>query len=193
MGLIGFYDYTVIVTYISLISAVAGILLTTQKNLNGAIVCLLVAGVCDAFDGAIARTKKNRTEEEKMFGIQLDSLCDVISFGVFPAVLCFYLGMNGTVGVVLLMVYCLCAVIRLAFFNVIEAERQKTETGSNKMYRGLPVTTISMVLPALYVCRNLMTEPVFVVVLHFIIGLTAFLFVLDFKVKKFQVTALFKG
>ena len=46
------------------------------------------------FDGKIARTKKNRTEDEKRFGIQIDSLCDVVCFGVFPIVLCYELGMT---------------------------------------------------------------------------------------------------
>ena len=184
---IGFYNYTVILTYISVISAIVGILQSSQRNFDGAILCLILSGICDAFDGMVARTKKNRTEEEKMFGIQIDSLCDVISFGVFPAILCFYLGLNGILGKILIICYCLCAVIRLGFFNVIEGKRQQVETGCNKAYRGLPVTSISMILPFLYLCRNFLSEFVFVGLLHIVIGLTAFLFILDFKVKKIQL------
>lgn len=89
---IGVYDYTVILTYLSLFSAVFGMICAVDGEFNTSIVCLLIAGICDAFDGTVARTKKDRTEDEKAFGIQLDSLCDVISFGVFPACLCHSMG-----------------------------------------------------------------------------------------------------
>ena len=84
----------------------------------------------------------------------------------------------------ILCVYCVCAVIRLAFFNVQEAKRQQVESGSNKYYRGLPVTTSALIFPAFYLLRSLLPGGVFVVVLHILRALTAFLFVLDFRVKK---------
>ena len=84
MKFIGFYDYTVILTYISLISAFVGMCMASRGRFTAAILCLMLSGLCDAFDGAVARSKKNRTEDEKANGIQLDSLCDVICFGVFP-------------------------------------------------------------------------------------------------------------
>lgn len=116
MRFIGFYDYTVILTYISLISSVLGMTRAIHGDYKFAIFCLAVSGICDAFDGRIARTKKNRTDDEKAFGVQLDSLCDVICFGIFPAIICYLLGVRGVLGVILVMFYCLCAVIRLAFF-----------------------------------------------------------------------------
>lgn len=184
---IGFYDYTVILTYASLVSAVIGTIQASKGSFSTAVVCLLVSGLCDAFDGTVARTKKNRTDDEKAFGIQLDSLCDVVSFGVFPAVLCYFMGVNGTLGILCMCAYCLCAVIRLAFFNVLESKRQQTEGGSNKYYRGLPVTSISILLPFVYVFRFILPQKVFITVLHFLLALVAFLFVLDFKVKKPQL------
>ena len=84
LRLIGFYDYTVILTYLSLISSVFGMTQAIHEDYKTAIFCLAFSGVCDAFDGRVARSKKNRTADEKSFGIQLDSLCDVIWFGVFP-------------------------------------------------------------------------------------------------------------
>ena len=78
MKLIGFYDYTVILTYLSLISAVGGIALVTSGHPILATFCLLFSGLCDMFDGKVARSKKNRTAEEKSFGIQIDSLTDVV-------------------------------------------------------------------------------------------------------------------
>ena len=192
LKLIGFYDYTVILTYLSLFSAVFSIVFASRGAFTAAILCLMMSGFCDAFDGAVARSKKNRTEDEKSFGIQLDSICDVISFGLTPALLCYFMGVDGIIGLLLVFLYSLCAVIRLAFFNVLEMNRQKTEGGSNKVYRGLPVTAISMIFPVVYLLHAIVPEAVFVVVLHIMLGVVAFLFVLDFSVKKLNWEKLLK-
>ena len=184
MRFIGFYDYTVILTYLSLVSAVMGMVFAHRGLFGGAMPCLFLSGFCDAFDGKVARTKKNRTDDEKAFGIQLESLCDVISFGAAPAFACYCMGMDTVIGVAILCAYCVCAVIRLAFFNVQEAKRQQVESGSNKYYRGLPVTTSAMIFPLFYLLRSVLPGKVFVVVLHALMAVTAFLFVLDFRVKK---------
>lgn len=92
--MIGFYDYTVVLTYISFTSSIIGIFCAVTGHPKWAVFCLALSGLCDMFDGKIARTKKNRTEDEKQFGIQIDSLCDVVCFGVFPIVLCYELGMR---------------------------------------------------------------------------------------------------
>ena len=186
MKLIGFYDYTVILTYASLLSAVIGMTQAWAGRFNLAVVCLLLSGLCDAFDGTVARTKKDRTEDEKSFGIQLDSLCDAVSFGVFPALLCYRLGVDGIAGVTILFVYCLCGIIRLAFFNVQEIKRQQTEDGCSKSYRGLPITSSSIILPVVYCLRFLLSKRAFAMVLHAVMAVMAFLFVLDFSVPKYD-------
>ena len=184
MRLIGFYDYTVILTYMSLVSAVLGMTFAHKGLFGAAMWCLFFSGFCDAFDGTVARTKKNRTEDEKAFGIQLDSLCDVVSFGVAPAFSLYCMGVNSVPGMVILCVYVVCAVIRLAFFNVQEAKRQQVEEGCNKYYRGLPVTSSAIIFPVFYLLRPLLPAKLFAVLLHVLCGLIAFLFVLDFRVKK---------
>lgn len=181
---IGIYNYTVILTYLSLLSAVVGMALSAKGLFTAAVVCLMISGLCDAFDGSVARSKKDRTQEEKAFGIQIDSLCDVISFGVFPAILCYHLGADGFFGMICMGAYVLCAVIRLAYFNVLEEKRQREEVGCNKTYRGLPVTSISMIFPVFYLLRFLVSESLFLVLLHILLLLIAFLFILDFSVKK---------
>ena len=163
---IGVYDYTVILTYISLISAVTGMIFATRGNFGVAVLCVFLSGFCDAFDGMVARSKKNRTEDEKAFGIQLDSLVDVISFGVVPAFFCYQMGVQGVIGLICVFGYSICAVIRLAFFNVQEGKRQQQEGGSNKFYRGLPVTAISMIFPLVYLLRGILSRKLFVIALY---------------------------
>ena len=184
MRLIGFYDYTVILTYMSLVSAVLGMTFAHKGIFGAAMWCLFFSGFCDAFDGTVARTKKNRTEDEKAFGIQLDSLCDVVSFGVAPAFSLYCMGVDSAAGVVILSLFCICAVCRLGFFNVQEAKRQQVESGSNQYYRGLPVTNSAIIFPLYYLLRKILPGSVFVTGLYILAALTAFLFVLDFQVKK---------
>jgi len=181
---IGVYDYTVILTYISLLSGIFGMMLAGNGYYGWAVACVFFSGFCDAFDGAIARTKKNRTEDEKNFGIQIDSLCDIINFGVVPAYICYEMGVDGVLGTAVVFFFALCALIRLAFFNVLEAKRQKVEEGKNKYYRGLPVTAISIIFPIVYFAGKLITPGILTIVLHIMLVVVGFLFILDFQVRK---------
>ena len=94
--MLGIYDYTVVLTYVSLMVSIGGMMLSVNGHLNLAVLCLAISGLCDMFDGKIARTKKDRTEEEKCFGIQIDSLCDIVCFGVGPAIICYCIGITCT-------------------------------------------------------------------------------------------------
>lgn len=89
------------------------------------------------FDGKVARRKKDRTDNEKLFGIQLDSLCDVVAFGAFPSLLCYCMGVKGSLGMLAIGFYCICGVIRLAYFNVVETNNFFSEEEHEKVYHGL--------------------------------------------------------
>ena len=81
------------------------------------------------------------------------------------------------------MLYILGAVIRLAYFNVTEEQRQASTAASRKHYQGLPVTSVALILPIVYQIRRFYPEqfPYIYVLTIFIIAL---LFVIDFKVFK---------
>lgn len=183
--MIGFYDYTVIVTYISLISSILGMCFAIDDKLPIAVFCLAFSGLCDMFDGKIARTKKNRTEEEKSFGIQIDSLCDIVCFGIFPIILGYKLGMDKPFSMVILAFYGLAGLIRLAYFNVMEEKRQKETSENRKYYQGLPITSMSVIFPLLFVVSALFPGfHHFVACLHFAMLLVGFLFIFDFRFRK---------
>ncbi len=191
MKFIGFYDYTVILTYMSLVSGLLGMGFASHERIGAAILCLTVCGILDMFDGAVARTKKDRTEDGKSFGIQLDSLCDIVCFGVLPAWILYSNGYNGIIQTAVLIAYVLCALIRLAFFNVLEAKRQKTEDGCAKYYHGLPVTSAAITFPFFHLLSEILPAPVSRVIWAILPVLMAFMFILDFRVKKFNVSKLF--
>ena len=144
--MIGIYNYTVVLTYVGMLSGFAGITFAMHDNLHTALVCLVVAGICDMFDGKIASTME-RTIEEKRFGIQIDSLSDLISFGVLPAVTLISYCNNSALSYCMGSMYVLSALIRLAWFNVDEEERQGSENSRRKYYIGLPVTMSAAFVP----------------------------------------------
>ena len=127
--MLGVYDYTVILTYISLWISIGGMMLSLNGHLDLAVLCLALSGLCDMFDGKIARTKKDRTEIEKRFGIQIDSLCDIVCFGVGPAIICYCMGMNGIVGVLILMFYVLADFsLKIRIYHAVSCYMKKTRT-----------------------------------------------------------------
>ena len=182
--MIGFYDYTVVLTYISLMCSIFGMTQAIEGRYKTAIVCLAISGLCDMFDGKIARSKKNRTYDERLFGVQIDSLCDVVCFGAFPAVICYLLGVRGILGEVVIAYYCVCSVIRLGFFNVLETNRQLKEDGANKYYHGLPITSITVILPLVFLLNFFVTPELFRWILLITMFVVGTLLILNFKLKK---------
>lgn len=182
--MIGFYDYTIVLTFLGLVSSIFGMTQAMDAHFKMAIFCLAFSGLCDTFDGMVARTKRGRTDDQKLFGIQLDSLCDVVCFGIFPALICYLLGVRGTLGAIAIGYYCICSVIRLAYFNVLETDRQMDETGGGKVYHGLPVTSIAIILPLTFLLEFTMPEKYFSVVLIFMLFIVGTCFILDFQMKR---------
>ncbi len=153
--MLGFYNYTVILTYASLLISSVGIYLAAAGHPFYALCCLLASGICDMFDGKIARTRKKSTAEEKRFGIQIDSLCDVICFGVLPSAVGVGLVSEQALPVriavwTIAALYVLCGLIRLAYFNVTEETRQAKEGGRRTHFQGVPITTAAVVFPLVY-------------------------------------------
>ena len=110
-----------------------------------AFVLLPVALLCDVLDGYVARLNRSR---QSVLGADLDSLSDVISFGVAPAVLGFTLGLRGGWDMLALTYFVVCGVSRLARFNVTAADLTDQDTGKVAYFQGTPIPT-SIVLVAL--------------------------------------------
>lgn len=146
--MIGYYNYSVVLTYIGLITAMFGMVRSLGGDPQAGVLCLMICGLCDTFDGTIARRCK-RTESEKRFGVEIDSLCDLVCFGVFPTVLGYAVGLRGWFWLLTMSFFVLAAVIRLGYFNVQEIERQNSGGGHRVHYEGLPVTSIALIAPVL--------------------------------------------
>ena len=205
--MIGFYDYTVVLTYASLISASVGIIVCLHGIGHPfyGVFFLLVSGLCDTFDGKVARTKKNRTSMEKSYGVQIDSLSDLVAFGVLPG--CIGIAMLRVskrfsdtphirhvqpddklvlypiVLMIIVVLYILAAMIRLAYFNVTEEERSRTENGARRYYTGLPVTSAALIFPTVMLIQFL-TETDLTLLYFGVMVLVALLFISRFQVRK---------
>lgn len=189
--MIGFYNYTVILTYIGLVSTFIGITQVFNGKYLPAMFCLLVSGLCDMFDGVIARTHKTRSEDAKKFGIQIDSLCDVICFGVFPAIVnyAYTLHSNCDLSIIAVCIssfFILAAIIRLGYFNVMEEKRQQDTAELRKTYQGVPVTMIALFMPALYMFRQriLAFDIDFTIILNIFCAIFGLLYIVNVPVPK---------
>ncbi len=179
---LGYYDYTVILTYLGMLCSFHAILMAINERYWESVVCLMFAGLFDMFDGTVANTK-NRNKDEKRFGIQIDSLCDLVGFGIMPGIFVYMIsGKNPYTGV-LSSIYALAALIRLSYFNVCEEKRQDGTNGKRTSFTGLPVTSIAVLLPVVYMLQE---ETFFKGVLPYVLLLilcgTGFL--LPFEIKK---------
>src|SRR5574344_1694494 len=125
---IGYYRDCDLLTMTGTSMALLGSILAINGNKLLPIFCLIISGICDGFDGKLAR-RKEATKEQSVYGVQLDSLSDLISFGVFPLVLtvsclphnCYYAW-------IALLFYSLCGMVRLAYFNTLDICK-KSEKG----------------------------------------------------------------
>lgn len=180
--LIGVYNRSVVLTYLGVVAAVYG--MTICNSLKIAVCCLIIAGVCDLFDGKVA-SMCDRTEKQKEFGIQIDSLADTVSFVVFPVMICSKFifenkGLNDPMTWAFFaaaVLYILAGIIRLGWFNVVSKE----EKG---VFYGLPVTAIALIFPLYYFVFAFMKENPNTISATILLAVVAVLFVTNFKFKK---------
>lgn len=180
---LGVYNPSIILTYISVFCSLYGIgmlLLPREGSVINEVVLsmilLVVAGVCDMFDGRVARLCK-RTDKEKEFGVQLDSLADTVSFVVFPAVILLYVTQMHIISIIIAMFYVFAGIMRLGWFNVTAEE--------NKGYFfGLPVTFAALIFPAFHLVAQFAHLSVRDYVYQILYAVIAIAFISNFKLKK---------
>ena len=177
--MIGKWNKSVILTYIGLALGVLGIsLILLDVEIKYSLICLMFAGICDLFDGTVARRCK-RTKDEKVFGVELDSLVDVLNFITFPLVLIISVNKNIYFLPIYIM-YAIFAVARLAHFNITSPKNNKPVPH----YEGLPVTYAALIFPVVFILYYLIKENIFIPLINIIMGIVGILFILKVKVPK---------
>lgn len=114
----------------------------SRTAIHAALGLLPLALICDALDGTVARWRRKSSP----LGADLDSLADIVSFGVAPAALGFALGLRGGWDAAALCYFVACGISRLARYNVT-ADELSDESGKVKYYEGTPIpTSLAIVL-----------------------------------------------
>lgn len=169
---IGYYNKSIILTFISLFCSVLGIILCFDGEFYYSSILMVFSGICDCFDGYVA-SFVDRTKEEKLYGVQLDSLVDAVCFGVFPIVLSVSLGYKKFYNIIVYLIYIFCGITRLCYFNV--------DKDNAKFFKGVPITTVSFLLPFILI----FTVNEFVIMLIFLI--LGFFFLYNIRINKLNL------
>jgi CDP-diacylglycerol---serine O-phosphatidyltransferase len=128
----------------SVLSAMQYLVTANAHWLLTSMALLPVALVFDFADGRVARWR----HRSSLLGADLDSLADVISFGMAPAALGFAVGLRGAIDVVILLYFVACGISRLARFNAT-ADALADETGKVKYFEGTPIPTSVLIVALL--------------------------------------------
>jgi CDP-diacylglycerol--serine O-phosphatidyltransferase len=176
---LGQLDAATCLTLTSISLSILAVVFTSRGSLATGVICFMYAGLCDLFDGFIAR-RSTRTMEQQAFGLQIDSIADMAAFGVVPAFIALHLGLNSPAEIAALIFYVCCAAMRLAFFNVHGTKGD----GEKRFYVGVPVTYSALVLPILLLFATTPGEPPLLGLVQAYFWVLGTLFVLRIQVPK---------
>ncbi len=141
------------------IAGVIAIFFAVSGNLTVSAALILLAVLLDFLDGRIARLTKQSNE----LGREMDSLADLVSFGLWPAVFAYQQGLNTFIDAAVLVFFASCGILRLARFNI---SRQKH-------FEGVPITVNGVIFPLLYFCFQFFGTlfSSYVIILYLVMGL----------------------
>ncbi|MCM3358441.1 MULTISPECIES: CDP-diacylglycerol--serine O-phosphatidyltransferase [unclassified Psychrobacillus] len=147
----------------------AAIMATVNEYYTFSVLFIFIAGLLDRFDGMVAR----RFNLESELGKQLDSMSDIISFGIAPALLMYSLVLQefSIAGMIITVIYIACGAFRLARFNISE---------SNGFFTGLPITVAGVILTLSYFAINFVPPVTYM----FLFIILALLMISTFTLKK---------
>lgn len=159
-----------IITLSNLLLGILSLLYTMNQQYQTAAILILAAVFLDGMDGRIAR----RLNVETNFGKELDSLCDLVSFGVAPALLVYdkYLQEIGFFGLLIALSFALCGAVRLARFNVMNIKTY---------FIGVPITIAGGIMAITILLSSILPAFIF----PYLTVSLAYLMVSNFKIPKF--------
>lgn len=183
---------SVIITYLGVMFGIISMTFAFTKmafaevsHIRYSLILLIFAGICDMFDGKVARMCK-RTEEEKQFGIQIDSLADTVNFIALPVIIMLSLGMTSVFHVCIYVIFVICGISRLGVFNCTA-----NADGPVEYFTGLPVTSTAIIYPILGILHGHISEHTFSGMYIIATMIISVLFIAKIKIPKFKQTAYY--
>jgi CDP-diacylglycerol--serine O-phosphatidyltransferase len=169
INVLGFVkDLPNICSLTGLLSAVLGIYFAIAGNFEAAIIGVLWAVLFDWYDGIIARKLKGRTRIQAVFGAQLDSMIDIVSFGILPAIILLSYGNYNVWFIPGAFVIIATSAIRLSYFNVYGLIDSKT-------YRGLALDNNVLILAFMFLFERFFEHSVFSILIYVMLMLLSVL------------------
>ncbi len=171
-------DLPNICSLLGLLSAMVGIYFAIEGNFLASIISVLWAVLFDWYDGIIARKMKGRTKEQGVFGEQLDSMIDIVSFGIFPAILLLSYGNYSIWFMPGAFIIVAISAIRLSYFSIYGLIDSKT-------YMGLALDNNVLILAFLFLFESLFSHTVFSIVLYTLLMVLSALNLASIRTPKF--------
>ena len=165
------------ITLLGVICAITGMCLCFVGKTGFAVVLLAISGICDGFDGYFAK-KVRKPNQSSEYGVELDSLADIVCAGVFPIVVSMSLGFTRWYNLIIYVLFIMCGITRLTYYNV--------NSSSKNYFNGVPITVSAFLIPAVYlIFRNVTTKPYLMIGLMVAFALLSVLYVTtNVKIKK---------
>ena len=170
-------DRANIVTLLGLSSGLLAIYFALNQNFPAAIIAMLWAVLMDWYDGLVARRMPDRTESQKLYGAHMDSLVDLVTSAMGPAILLLSIGefnpwfFPGALAIVL------AGVLRLAYFDVFGLDENGT-------HAGLTIDNSPLVISAVFLLYNFIDSDIFAAILYAVVLVLAYLHVAPFRMGK---------
>ena len=171
-------DLPNIFSLVGLLCAVLGIYFAILGNFSYAIIGVIWAVLFDWTDGIVARKLKGRTERQGLIGAQLDSLIDIVSFGVFPAVFLLSYGKFNPLFLPGAFLLVASSAVRLSYFNVYGLVDKKT-------YMGLALDNNVIILSLLFIFEGFFNQTLFSIILYIIMMVMMVINISPVKTPKF--------
>ena len=171
-------DLPNICSLFGLMSAVAGIYFAIQGNFQAAMIGVLWAVLFDWYDGIIARKMKGRTKVQGEFGAQFDSIIDIVSFGILPAIVILSYGNYNIWFLPGAFIIIAASAIRLTYFNVYGLVDSKT-------YKGFPLDNNVLILALLFLFEGAFTHVAFSIIIYSLMMLLSALNLSSINTPKF--------
>ena len=171
-------DLPNICSLLGLLSAVIGIYFAIQGNFQAALIGVLWAVLFDWYDGIIARKMKGRTKVQGVFGAQLDSMIDIVSFGILPAIILLRYGNYNIWFLPGAFVIIAASAIRLTYFNVYGLIDSKT-------YKGFPLDNNVLILAFVFLFEGFFTHSTFSIIIYVLLMLLSALNLSSIPTPKF--------
>jgi len=171
-------DLPNICSLVGLLSTIVGIYFAILGNFQAAIIAVLWAVLLDWYDGIIARKMKGRTKAQGDFGAQLDSMIDIVSFGILPAIILLSYGDYNIWFFPGAFVIIAASAIRLSYFNIYGLIDSKT-------YKGLALDNNVLILAFVFLFESFFTQSAFSILIYALLMLLSALNLSSIQTPKF--------